>query len=301
MDGFLNLNKPAGFTSHDCVAKVRRLLRMKKVGHGGTLDPAATGVLPIAIGKATRLLQYMEEDKGYHATIRLGVKTNTDDLEGEVIASQSGSELTLEKVLPLLSQFQGKIQQTPPMYSAIQVQGKRLYDLARAGKEIEVPVREVEIHQIEVLNWRGGEFPEIELAIACGTGTYIRAIARDLGTSLGIGGTLASLIRIQSCGFNLADSLTFEELETQLQTGTFSPIPPAGALTHLPVITLPAADARRWCQGQHILYRDGIANLSKTAIKVYSEAGLFLGIGELVESETEALVIPVVVLEASSQ
>ncbi len=300
MDGFLNLNKPAGFTSHDCVAKVRRLLRIKKVGHGGTLDPAATGVLPIAIGKATRLLQYMAEDKGYQATIRLGIKTTTDDLEGEIIASKSASDLTLEKVLPLLSQFQGKIQQTPPIYSAIQVQGKRLYDLARAGKEVEVPVREVEISKIEVLNWRGGEFPEIDLAIACGAGTYIRAIARDLGTSLGIGGTLASLIRTQSCGFNLADSLTFEELENHLQTGTFSPIPPAGALTHLPLVTLPAADARRWCQGQDILYRDAIANFSKTALKVYSEAGLFLGIGELVTSETEALVVPVVVLEASN-
>ena len=300
MDGFLNLNKPAGFTSHDCVAKVRRLLRIKKVGHGGTLDPAATGVLPIAIGKATRLLQYMEEDKGYHATIRLGIKTTTDDLEGEIIASQSASDLTLDKILPLLSQFQGKIKQTPPMYSAIQVQGKRLYDLARAGKEVEVPVREVEISKIEVLNWRGGEFPEIDLAIVCGAGTYIRAIARDLGTYLGIGGTLASLIRTQSCGFNLVDSLTFEELENHLQTGTFAPIPPAGALTHLPTVTLATGDGHRWCQGQRILYQNAIGNLSKNALTVYSEAGLFLGIGELVESETEALVIPLVVLEATS-
>ncbi|HBE19451.1 MAG TPA: tRNA pseudouridine(55) synthase TruB [Cyanobacteria bacterium UBA11149] len=308
MNGFLNLNKPDGFTSHDCVAKVRRLLGIKKVGHGGTLDPAATGVLPIAIGKATRLLQYMAEDKGYQAKIRLGVKTTTDDLEGEVIATQSASDLTLEKVLPLLSQFQGKIQQTPPIYSAIQVKGKRLYDLARRGEEVEVPVREVEIYRIEVLNWRGGEFPEIDLAIASSPGTYIRAIARDLGAYLNIGGTLASLIRTQSCGFNLADSLTFEELETQLQTGIFVPIPPTAGLTHLPSLTLPVADASRWCQGQRIPYRDeiaspneGIANLSESPLTVYGDDGYFLGIGKLAKSETEVLLFPVLVWEASGK
>lgn len=308
MNGFLNLNKPAGFTSHDCVAKVRRLLEIKKVGHGGTLDPTATGVLPIAIGKATRLLQYMAADKGYQAKIRLGVQTTTDDLEGEVIASQSASDLTLEKVLSLLSLFQGKIQQTPPIYSAIQVKGKRLYDLARRGEEVEVPVREVEIYRIEVLNWHGGEFPEIDLAIACSPGTYIRAIARDLGTYLNIGGTLASLIRTQSCGFNLADSLTLAELDTQLQTRTFSPIPPTAGLTHLPSVTLPIADASRWCQGQRIPYRDGkaspsedIANLSESPLTVYRDDGYFLGIGKLAKSETELLLLPVLVWEASGK
>ncbi|MEQ8963487.1 MAG: tRNA pseudouridine(55) synthase TruB, partial [Coleofasciculus sp. C2-GNP5-27] len=136
MQGFLNLNKSAGFTSHDCVAKVRRLLRLKRVGHGGTLDPLATGVLPIALGRATRLLQYMTSDKAYRATIRLGVKTTTDDLEGDIVATASASGLTLETVVPLLQQFQGKIDQIPPMYSAVQVQGKRLYELARAGKTV---------------------------------------------------------------------------------------------------------------------------------------------------------------------
>ncbi len=158
MEGFLNLNKPAGWTSHDCVAKVRSILHLKRVGHGGTLDPAATGVLPIALGKATKLLQYLPQDKAYTATMRLGVKTTTDDLEGEVIATHSAAGLTLEKVLPYLKQFEGKIQQIPPMYSAIQVKGKRLYELARAGKTAEVPERTVEVYQLKVLAWHPGEF-----------------------------------------------------------------------------------------------------------------------------------------------
>ncbi|MCJ8280741.1 MAG: tRNA pseudouridine(55) synthase TruB, partial [Rivularia sp. ALOHA_DT_140] len=181
MLGFLNLDKPFDWTSHDCVAKTRRLLRIKKIGHAGTLDPAATGVLPIAIGKATRLLQYLPSDKAYKATIRLGVQTTTDDLQGDVIHQQSVSGLSLETVKTVLKQFEGKIEQIPPSYSAIQVGGKRLYDLARKGEKIEAPVRNVEVFSIDILDWRNGEFPELDVNISCGGGTYIRAIARDLG------------------------------------------------------------------------------------------------------------------------
>ncbi len=300
MQGFLNLNKPTDFTSHDCVAKVRRILRLTRVGHGGTLDPAATGVLPIALGKATRLLQYTQQDKSYHATIRLGITTTTDDLEGEVVGTQSVSGLTLETILPVLEQFQGKIQQVPPIYSAIQVQGKRLYDLARAGKEVEVPVREVEVYRIEVLDWRSGDFPELDLAIACGAGTYIRAIARDLGIALNTGGVLASLTRTQSCGFNLADSLTLEEVEAQVQAGIFNPIPPVAALTHLASVSLSAADARRWCQGQRIIYhetKEAIAPLLTSPLRVHHENGCLLGIGKFINTENEVIVLPHIVLE----
>ena len=297
MQGFLNLNKPTGLTSHDCVARVRRLVRLKRVGHGGTLDPAATGVLPIALGKATRLLQFMQSDKAYQATIRLGVTTTTDDLEGEVIATKSAATLTLENVLPSLQQFKGKIQQVPPIYSAIQVKGKRLYELARAGETVEVPVRTVEIYHIEVLAWRPGEFPEIDVAIACGTGTYIRAIARDLGESLNTGGVLASLIRTQSSGFNLADSLTLDELETQLQEGTFQPIPPVAALEHLAAVTLLAEAAYRWCLGQRIPWHGTLPDTSTKAIRVHDEDGTFLGIGQVIPSEIGQLLIPQMVFE----
>ncbi|MEQ8468081.1 tRNA pseudouridine(55) synthase TruB [Coleofasciculus sp. E1-EBD-02] len=296
MQGFLNLNKPTEFTSHDCVAKVRRLLRLKRVGHGGTLDPLATGVLPIALGRATRLLQYMTSEKAYQATIRLGVKTTTDDLEGDIVATASASGLTLETIVPLLQQFQGTIEQIPPMYSAVQVQGKRLYELARAGKTAEIPRRQVEVYQIEVLDWRPGELAELDLAIACGAGTYIRSIARDLGEVLKTGGTLASLIRTQSSGFRLENSLSLEELAAQVQAETFTPIPPEAALEHLAKVILSPDDARRWCQGQRIIYQDASTDSSANIRRVHHENGTFLGITQVIESDGEVLLAPKMVL-----
>ncbi|MGC1196611.1 MAG: tRNA pseudouridine(55) synthase TruB [Geitlerinemataceae cyanobacterium] len=294
MQGFLNLNKPVGWTSHDCVAKVRRLLRLKKVGHGGTLDPAATGVLPIALGKATKLLQYLGNDKAYFATVRLGVRTATDDLEGEMIQEEPVGELDLATVKAALAQFQGTIRQIPPKYSAIQVGGQRLYDLARAGVDVEVPARMVEVYGIEVLDGRQGEFPEVDLQIACGGGTYIRSIARDLGAVLQTGGTLAKLIRTESSGFCLTESLTLEELADQIDTGIFQPIPPTEVLQHLIPVTLPDAEALRWCQGQKIQNLNPNLNPNPGDIteaesansirRVHHEDGHFLGIGTWVES-----------------
>ncbi|YAF95474.1 MAG: tRNA pseudouridine(55) synthase TruB [Nodularia sp. CChRGM 3473] len=290
MQGFLNLNKPFDWTSHDCVARVRKLLRLKRVGHAGTLDPAATGVLPIALGKATRLLQYLPENKAYQATIRLGVRTTTDDLQGEVIASQPCPRLNLADVKTALAQFQGKIEQIPPIYSAIQVEGKRLYDLARKGETVEVPKRTVEIFHTEILAWREGDFPELDIAIACGSGTYIRAIARDLGAILETGGTLAALIRTHSSGFNLTDSLTLSDLEAQIQAGIFQPSIPDIALQHLPLVTLPAISAQKWCQGQKIPCTLDTSEI----VRVYDEETGFLGIGKLQND----LLIPTMVLRS---
>ncbi|MUL37333.1 tRNA pseudouridine(55) synthase TruB [Gloeocapsopsis dulcis] len=295
MLGFLNLNKPAGFTSHDCVARVRRLLQMKRIGHGGTLDPAATGVLPIALGKATRLLQFLQSQKAYKATIQLGITTTTDDLEGDIITSQPVSYLSLEQVTTALQQFQGKFEQIPPRYSAIQVQGKRLYDLARAGENVEIPVRSVEVFQIDILDWRPGDFPQIEVAIACGAGTYIRAIARDLGRVLQTGGTLAKLIRTQSSGFHLADSLTLEQLASQVEQDNFQPIPPPQALQHLGSITLPAEIAQKWCQGQKVPYNTTEGLSLNSPLQVYQEGEYFLGIGYLIAIDTETKLIPQIV------
>lgn len=299
MQGFLNLNKPPGLTSHDCVAKVRRLVRLKRVGHGGTLDPSATGVLPIALGKATRLLQYMPQDKAYRATIRLGVRTTTDDLEGDVVATQSATDLTLDEILPVLQQFEGTIQQVPPMYSAIQLQGRRLYDLARAGETVNVPVRTVDVYQIQVLDWRPREFPELDVAIACGSGTYIRAIARDLGELLDTGGTLASLTRTRSCGFELVDSLTLEELEAQLQQNTFQPVPPATPLQHLAAVSLSSQEAQRWCLGQRIFWNDTSVDSSTQPLRVHHENGDFLGIGQVMGSEIGRSLAPVMVFASN--
>jgi len=323
MHGFLNLNKPAGFTSHDCVAKVRRLLQMKRVGHAGTLDPAAIGVLPIALGKATRLLQFLRQDKAYRATVRLGVSTTTDDLEGEILLAHPIAALDLTTVETALQQFQGTIQQIPPNYSAIQVKGKRLYDLARAGEPIEVKSRAVQVFSLEVLDWRSGDFPELDLAIACGPGTYIRSIARDLGTVLKTGGALAALTRISSSGFNLVDSLTLEALEAQQEQGIFQPIEPVEALRHLSAISLSATIARRWCQGQRIaIYptaddrwesvEDGETGQHKDAdstqvyavdplqqpLRVHHEDGRFLGIGKPTDTEVGIILLSQMVFES---
>lgn len=287
MQGFLNLNKPFGWTSHDCVAKVRKLLRLKRVGHAGTLDPAATGVLPIALGKATRLLQYLPGDKAYNATIRFGTQTTTDDLQGEVIASCACPELKLEDIKDLLSKFLGKINQIPPSYSAIQIDGKRLYDLARQGIAVEAPVRTVEIFSIEVLDWRPGEEAELDVAIACGAGTYIRSIARDLGAALDVGGTLAALQRTVSSGFNLANSISIEALEAQLQT--FQPMSPDAPLQYLSSISLLEDDAKKWRQGQRIAQQ---INESSQYLRVYTD-GLFIGISEFKDD----LLVPAMVFE----
>lgn len=284
MQGFLNLNKSTGFTSHDCVAKVRKLLRVKRVGHGGTLDPAATGVLPIAIGRATRLLQFLPDDKAYHATIRFGWRTTTDDLDGEILTQAPAAGLRLEDVEALLPQFEGTIQQIPPKYSAVQVGGKRLYDLARTGTEVEIPMRTVTVDRIDVLGWHPGDYPELDVAIACGSGTYIRSIARDLGEMLGVGGTLSTLLRTRSSGLNLETSLTLDQISDQIQTGTFQPIYPDQVLSHLAIATLSMESAQRWCQGQKL--EINIASVGQEAlVRVQDEAGQFLGVAEAIAPE----------------
>ena len=295
MLGFLNLNKPKNWTSHDCVAKVRRLLKTRKVGHGGTLDPLATGVLPIAVGKATRLISYLPHRKAYQAKVRFGIQTATDDLEGEIVKTCSASELTLDKITPYLPQFLGIIEQIPPQYSAIQRDGQRLYDLARQGKMVAVPSRRVEIFDIQVLGWQAGEFPELDLSIRCGEGTYIRAIARDLGDLLGVGATLAGLIRTESGGMNLGNSITLEELADRLESQDFALISAQTVLTDLPKIILDAETAQRWCQGQKIIVTEGENGLNQS-LRVLKEDENLLGIGEIVEIETIQRLIPKVVL-----
>jgi len=295
MLGFLNLNKPKNWTSHDCVAKVRRLLKIRKVGHGGTLDPLATGVLPIAVGKATRLISYLPHRKTYQAKIRFGIQTATDDLVGEILKTCSASGLTLEKITPYLPQFLGIIEQIPPQYSAIQQDGKRLYDLARQGKIVEVPSRRVEIFDIQVLGWQEGDFAELDLSIRCGEGTYIRAIARDLGNLLGVGATLAGLIRTESGGMDLKNSITLEELADRLESQDFALTSPQTVLTDLPKIILDTETAQRWCQGQKIAVTERDPSLNQP-LRVLNQNEILLGIGEIAEIETINRLIPKVVL-----
>ncbi len=294
--GFLNLNKPKDFTSHDCVGKMRRLLHLKKIGHGGTLDPSATGVLPIAVGKVTRLLQFLPEKKAYIAKICFGIRTNTDDLEGEILERNLSSDLTLEDIKLHLPSFLGEIEQIPPAFSAIKQGGTPLYKLARKGEDVAVPKRIVKIEKIEVLKWFCGDFPELELKITCGSGTYIRAIARDLGNLVKKGATLGSLERVLSCGMEIKESLTFEEIETKIKEDNLTLISPEKMLSHLPIFSLKNEIGKRWCQGQKIMIEDSLNLAFNRVIRVKNEDNLLLGVGEFNLIENEVLLIAKVVL-----
>ncbi|MDA0265806.1 MAG: tRNA pseudouridine(55) synthase TruB [Cyanobacteria bacterium] len=288
VSGFINLHKPLTWTSHDCVAKVRGLLKLKKVGHAGTLDPMASGVLPIALGRATRLIPFLPEDKTYRAIIRFGITTSSDDLEGEIVAQAPVPQLRAAAAIAPLSQFLGTIDQIPPRYSAIQVNGKRLYKLARQGEAVEVPPRTVTVHQLTVEGWQGGDFPELTVTINCSAGTYIRSIARDWGARLGVGATLAGLVRTASGGFHLADSLTLEEVATGTNTSTVTPIPPATALAHIPRLTLPEPTATRWRQGQKLtLPLTDLPPGTATAYAVFDPTERFLGITEIAAADSD--------------
>ncbi|MEM1309788.1 MAG: tRNA pseudouridine(55) synthase TruB [Cyanobacteria bacterium P01_H01_bin.153] len=301
--GFLNLYKPLNWTSHDCVAKVRRLIGQKRVGHGGTLDPSATGVLPMALGRATRLLQFLPSDKAYRAVIRLGITTTTDDLEGDICEVRGAVNLTEAAAIAGLNSFIGTIEQLPPRYSAVQVQGKRLYDLARKGQEVDIPKRTVTVHHLAPVAWQPGEFPELTVDIACGAGTYIRSIARDLGARLGTGGTLAALERTKSSGFTLDSSISLEQLANQLEAGAYQPIAPAIALQHHPRIDLAAEWARRWQQGQKIPYRFRDCDLDCPYYQVYGPDQVFLGMTAwaFVPDTDETRLLPKVVFTPPSE
>ena len=210
MDGFLNIYKPKGITSFDVIRFLRRKSGIKKMGHIGTLDPAAEGVLVVAIGQATKLIEFMmDHDKKYMAEILLGKKSNTYDSEGEIteLSSQKPSE---KEILKVLKSFLGKIEQIPPAYSAIKISGKRAYDLARAGKEVEMKKRNVVVHSIEMSDYN---YPIVVLLIHCGTGTYIRSIANDLGEKLGVGAYLHSLKRTAVDNFTVDESCNMDEIE----------------------------------------------------------------------------------------
>jgi tRNA pseudouridine55 synthase len=209
MIGFLNINKSSGMTSHDVVNRVRKTLKVKHIGHGGTLDPMAVGVLPVAIGSACRLLRFLPHDKVYLAEVLLGVQTETDDIEGKVIArTDSATAFTSAQLQAALKQFVGETTQKPPAYSAIHHDGKRLYELARAGQiPDDIKVRPVSIDSIDLLDYTD---PVVTIRITCGAGTYIRSIARDLGEKLGSGGCLQKLVREKSGPFEIESALSLD-------------------------------------------------------------------------------------------
>ncbi|SCG68717.1 tRNA pseudouridine synthase B [Micromonospora echinaurantiaca] len=214
-DGLIVVDKPGGMTSHDVVARIRRLARTRRVGHGGTLDPMATGVLVIGVGRATRLLTYViGAGKGYTGTIRLGQATVTDDAEGDVIATTPAGRVTDDAIRAALAALTGEIDQVPSAVSAIKIDGQRAYKRVREGESVELPARRVTVSRLDVLAIRrAGDVVDVDVAVDCSSGTYIRAIARDAGLALGVGGHLTALRRTAVGGFTLAEAATLDELE----------------------------------------------------------------------------------------
>lgn len=249
--GILNLNKPRGPTSHDIVERVRALTGLRRVGHAGTLDPLATGVLLICLGQATRVAEYlMAGQKVYRARVRLGITTDTCDAEGEVIA-EAPVTVSREQVEEALARFRGTILQTPPMYSALKRAGVPLHRLARRGIEVEREPRPVEILRLELSAW---EPPDCTLEVTCSPGTYVRALARDLGEALGCGAHLTALVRLASGDFRLEDAVTLDEFAQAAATGRWPDLlqPLDAALTRFPALHLDAKTAQRLCLGQEI-------------------------------------------------
>lgn len=213
MFGFLNVYKPKGITSHDVVSALRRITKVKQIGHTGTLDPFAEGVLPICIGKATRLIEYLDDDKAYTGTIQLGSSTTTYDLEGEEV-NFTDKKVTLDEIEAALDKFRGEIEQLPPIYSAIKVNGKKLYEYAREGKEVKIEPRGVNISNLRILNFYP-ETRQLELHIECSKGTYIRSIANDLGEELGTYGHLVKLVRVKAGMFEVNNAVSLEHIQTK--------------------------------------------------------------------------------------
>ena len=217
MDGVLNIRKEKGYTSFDVVAKLRGILRMKKIGHTGTLDPEAEGVLPVVLGKATKLVDLLtEKQKTYEALLHLGLETDTQDMTGKVLREQPVN-VTEEEVIAVIRSFLGEQQQIPPMYSALKVDGKKLYELAREGKTVERKPRTVHFYEIEI---KKIELPYIRLSVTCSKGTYIRTLCHDIGQKLGCGGCMEELIRTRSGNFDLEDSMTLAQVEEAVKNGT---------------------------------------------------------------------------------
>ncbi len=257
MRGLFNINKPLAMTSHAVVAAVRRLAQTRRVGHAGTLDPRATGVLLLLIGPATRLSQYvMGMDKTYRAVVRLGETTTTYDTEGEVVARQAIpadlAEGGFPKIESVVSQFRGPISQVPPMYSAIKVKGKKLYQLARQGKEIERKPRSVTIYRLDVLAWQP---PDLTLEVVCSSGTYIRSLAHDLGQALGCGGHLRALTRTRIGAFCLEKSYSLEDLQALATEDRLDEalLPPKAALYRMPLVRLDPTQVQAVRHGQGIV------------------------------------------------
>lgn len=283
-EGVIAIWKPAGWTSHDVVAKARRILGIKRIGHTGTLDPAVTGVLPICVGRATRLVEYLQElPKTYRATLRFGLATDTEDLTGDVLETADGGHLTEAAIREAVLSFVGDIWQVPPMVSAVKIGGKRLYELAREGVTVERSARPVTIHEIAIGSIEVGRpQPEVSFTVRCSKGTYIRTLCVDIGRRLGVPAVMAALERTESAGLVQADSVTLEELAGLRESGGLAEALIEGdRLLPFPGTTADAQAALDARQGKPVLFRNVSPAPGESGLwRLYREDGAFLGLFE---------------------
>jgi tRNA pseudouridine55 synthase len=276
LDGVLVVDKPAGPTSHDVVERVRRELRVRRAGHTGTLDPFATGVLPVCLGKATRLARFLTEgEKAYRATVRLGVATTTDDRTGEPLGPARAVRADRAAVERAAAALVGELRQVPPAYSAKRVEGERLYDLARRGVVVERAAVPVTVHALQVVSCEGGQ---VELDVRCSAGTYVRALARDLGEALGTGGHLTALRRTASGGFSLADAVAWDALDDRAAARV---IPMGALLRELPAVRVTPEGAAAVRHGRDLdaaLVADGFPTAPPPRLRVLDGEGRLLAL-----------------------
>ena len=275
LHGIVVIDKPAGWTSHDVVARMRRLLSERRVGHAGTLDPAATGVLPVAVGDATKVLEYLSDaSKTYLAEFTFGIETDSHDLDGRLLRMAPTDRLSEATVRTALHAFEGQIDQIPPMHSAVKVGGRRLYELARAGVEVERAARRVHIFELRLLDWRP---PVATVLIDCSKGTYVRALARDVGAAVGPGAYLSNLVRLRTGPFTLCDAWTMTELAMRDVEAEWPSIALHAdeALIDRPALVLDGPTSRVWQNGGWLR----LAGQDEGAVRVYGPDGDWLGVG----------------------
>ena len=279
LNGIICINKPEDFTSFDVVKKLRGITKVKKIGHAGTLDPMATGVLPIFLGVATKACDILpNNDKRYTASFKFGLETDTEDIWGNV-TKEYDKKVTKKDILDILPSFTGEISQIPPMYSAIQINGKRLYDLARQGIEVEREARKITVYEISLLSFDESS-QEGVFDISCSKGTYIRTIISDIGKKLCCGGIMTALNRTEASGFTLSDCMTFEEVEKAVADNTLTPLPVEKAFSPYPEIRLSEIQTRMFSNGVTLDLRR-IRHQKQETARVYSFDGSFLGLATL--------------------
>jgi len=281
LDGVINVHKPVGMTSSDVVVWLRKRLNTRKVGHTGTLDPEVNGVLPICVGRATRLAEYLtDQGKSYRAEITFGIITDTQDAEGKVLHSIR-PEVKADDFLKISPQFLGSIQQIPPMYSAVRYQGKHLYDLARQGIEVERAPRTINVQRLELLSWQESEYPKAVFEVDCSKGTYIRTLCQDLGDALGCGAHMSKLVRLRSGPFRLEESWTLEQIGEAIEQGRVDFLIPFNRVLDLPKIILTPERAVAFRHGLPTSEREIFGgHLPETGqVQVFTE-NEFIGIGK---------------------